>query len=972
MSSGSKLENLNLTSDEIDRFSKAFKDEKFRELLHEYAEEISNPENKKKYEEEITMMEQERGMDVKFIHPQPGHALKTSVNGAQKCFVNICSNDLLSKPVCKPGKAGDGKAGQLWSLPYSLAPGREDMGAKAERHMVYDVVFHPDTLYMAGRNDRFKKMVDETAIEAIQKQFNVKLDKKNTKTLKTKYKGAPHPTVIRKPLPGAKEAEPPTEPNDEGALEFPYPYDRNTHRAAGNGVEESRKEAGNVKGEIKSDSDKQNKPTTPTHAIKYRSFVDFQDYRCSRDSAPSARPRELVITIDLPLLKCAGDADLDVTENRFLLQSQKPAYRLDFPLPYPVNENQGTATFIKARKQLVVTLPVLPAAPEASSQAVCEVQSEPDGTVEEDLSDSNVTAGCRSCDTIPACDSQVHDNLRTTANKNTSELPAFPTGGVEGRSEDSLEVSCSDGEKTLPYESDKAQPITPVKKSEVAAGTAHYCDALPNHLQTRVKAEASEKSLEDCPSESEPRCPAFHLSQDNTSVTLFIDIKGIVRESFNSVLTATAYKVTFGTSELEKASYSLVLQFPPACHLQSSHSAAAVCEHSAPVSVVLSKSSQSSHSAAAVCEHSAPVSVVLSKSSQSSHSAAAVCEHSAPVSVVLSKSSQSSHSAAAVCEHSAPVSVVLSKSSQSSHSAAAVCEHSAPVSVVLSKSSQSSHSAAAVCEHSAPVSVVLSKSSQSSHSAAAVCEHSAPVSVVLSKSSQSSHSAAAVCEHSAPVSVVLSKSSQSSHSAAAVCEHSAPVSVVLSKSSQSSHSAAAVCEHSAPVSVVLSKSSQSSHSAAAVCEHSAPVSVVLSKSSQSSHSAAAVCEHSAPVSVVLSKSSQSSHSAAAVCEHSAPVSVVLSKSSQSSHSAAAVCEHSAPVSVVLSKSSQSSHSAAAVCEHSAPVSVVLSKSSQSSHSAAAVCEHSAPVSVVLSKSSQSSHSAAAVCEHSAPVSVVFK
>ncbi|XP_058844069.1 protein kintoun-like [Acipenser ruthenus] len=598
MSSGSKLEDLNLTSDEIDRFSKAFKDEKFRELLREYAEEISNPENKNKYEEEITMMEQERGMGVKFIHPQPGHALKTSVNGAQKCFVNICSNDLLSKPVCKPGKAGDGKAGQLWSLPYSLAPGREDMGARAERHMVYDVVFHPDTLYMAGRNDRFKKMVDETAIEAIQKQFNVKLDKKNTKTLKTKYKGAPHPTVIRKPLSGAKEAEPSTEPNDEGALQFPYPYDSNTHRAAGNGAEESRNEAGNVKGEIKSDSDEQNKPTTPTHAIKYRTFVDFQDYRYSRDSAPSTRPIELVITIDLPLLKCAGDADLDVTENRFLLQSQKPAYRLDFPLPYPVNENQGTATFIKARKQLVVTLPVLPAVPEASSQAVCEVQSEPGGTVEEDLSDSNGTAGCRSCDTIPACDSQVHDNLRTTANKNTSELPAFPTGGVargeEGvRSEDSMEGSGSDGEKTLPYESDEAQPIPPVKKSEVAAGTAHYCDALPNHLQTRVKAEASEKSLEDCPSESEPRCPTFHLSQDNTSVTLFIDIKGIVRESFNSVLTATAYKVSFGTSELEKASYSLVLQFPPACHLQSSHSAAAVCEHSAPVSVVLSKSPQS-------------------------------------------------------------------------------------------------------------------------------------------------------------------------------------------------------------------------------------------------------------------------------------------------------------------------------------------------------------------------------------------
>ncbi|MBN3278295.1 KTU protein, partial [Polyodon spathula] len=541
MSSSSKLEDLNLTSDEIDRFSKAFKDEKFRALLRDYAEEISSPENRKKYEQEIAMMEQERGVDVKFIHPQPGHALKTSLNGAQKCFVNICSNDIISKPVCKPGKAGDGKAGQLWSLPYSLAPGREDMGAKGERCMIYDVVFHPDTLYMAGKNERFKKMVDQTAIEAIQKQFNVKLDKKNTKTLKTNYKGAPHPTVIRKPLPGAREAEPSTEPSDEDPLQFPYPYGSDTNSAAGNGVKDSRNEEGNAKGKIKLDSDKPNKPTTPTHAIKYRTFVDFQDYRYSRDSAPSTRPRELVITIDLPLLKCAGDADLDVTENRFLLQSQKPAYRLDFPLPYPVNENQGTAAFIKARKQLVVTLPVLPAVPEASRQVVCEVQSESGDTVEEDQSDSNDTAGSRSGDTTPACDSQVHDNLTSPENKNqnTSELPAFPTGGL-------------------------------------------------------ARAEGSDiKSLEDCPSHSEPRCPPFHLSQDDTSVTLLIDVKGIVSESFNSTLTATAYTVTFGGSEWEKASYSLVLQFPPACRLESSHSAPAGCEHVAPVCVGLSKSPHS-------------------------------------------------------------------------------------------------------------------------------------------------------------------------------------------------------------------------------------------------------------------------------------------------------------------------------------------------------------------------------------------
>jgi len=46
------------------------KDEEFRKLLVEYAKEISDPENKKKYEEEIAEMEKMRGMDVKFVHPE--------------------------------------------------------------------------------------------------------------------------------------------------------------------------------------------------------------------------------------------------------------------------------------------------------------------------------------------------------------------------------------------------------------------------------------------------------------------------------------------------------------------------------------------------------------------------------------------------------------------------------------------------------------------------------------------------------------------------------------------------------------------------------------------------------------------------------------------------------------------------------------------------------------------------------------
>ena len=64
---GEKLQELKMTTDEIDRFTKAFRNPKFREMLGDYAKEISDPENRKKNEEEIRLLELQRGMNIKFI-----------------------------------------------------------------------------------------------------------------------------------------------------------------------------------------------------------------------------------------------------------------------------------------------------------------------------------------------------------------------------------------------------------------------------------------------------------------------------------------------------------------------------------------------------------------------------------------------------------------------------------------------------------------------------------------------------------------------------------------------------------------------------------------------------------------------------------------------------------------------------------------------------------------------------------------
>ncbi|XP_070699098.1 protein kintoun [Pempheris klunzingeri] len=356
MEAGEKLKELNMTVDEIDRLTKAFKDEKFKEMLRDYARELSDPENKKKYEEEIKLLEQERGNTIDFIHPEPFKALKTSVNGKQKCFINICSNEKVGKPECKWGESEDGRRGQCWSLPHSLHPGKQDTDPKGNKFMIYDVIFHPDTLHVASKNKRFMDMVDSTAMQAVQDAFKVTLDKSNVREMSMKYKGTLQPCVIRKPIPGYKPKVPPEKPDP---LAFQYPDEKRlsnpTESPAAKDSSESEPKSFQIH------SQKAKEPTKPNYAVRYRSFIDLQDFRCSRDSGQSPRPKEIVVTIDLPLLKAVTDASLEVKERRLLLlESKKPAYRLELPLAYPVDEDKGEAKFNRQRGQLIVTLPVLP------------------------------------------------------------------------------------------------------------------------------------------------------------------------------------------------------------------------------------------------------------------------------------------------------------------------------------------------------------------------------------------------------------------------------------------------------------------------------------------------------------------------------------------------------------------------------------------------------------------------------------
>ncbi|NXX13989.1 KTU protein, partial [Podargus strigoides] len=175
-----------------------------RALFAEYVAELTDPEQRRLYEEEVAALERERGMEVRFVHPAAGYVLRTSQAGSRRCYLNVCSNPQVAVPQARAERGG-----QRWALPYSLAPGREELGRGGRRCLIYDVVFHPAALRLAARSPRFRRLLSDTALEAVERHCAVQLDRANAVVLRgTKYKGFPQAPVIRTPLPGGAPPPP--------------------------------------------------------------------------------------------------------------------------------------------------------------------------------------------------------------------------------------------------------------------------------------------------------------------------------------------------------------------------------------------------------------------------------------------------------------------------------------------------------------------------------------------------------------------------------------------------------------------------------------------------------------------------------------------------------------------------------------------------------------------------------------------
>ncbi|KAM4013290.1 protein kintoun-like [Anomaloglossus baeobatrachus] len=370
-----------------------------QELFTKYVAETRDSENRRRYEQDMQEIARQKGYDVQFIQPQPCYVLRTIVNGRNKAYVNVCISPEIQKPHHAPDTSEE--SGQHWTLPYVINPARQELDPEHCRVLVYDVVFHPDTLQQASQSDRFSTYVDLTALTSVSREYRVQVDTENFQIMANYYMGRERPTFIIKPIPGeapkpqgmtdaqqspssyneqksGETTQPPTAASDRtpstpettqpptAASDHRPPPETTQPPTAASDRTPSTPETTLL---LKAASDHRPsplEPTIPEYTMRHRSFFSLQDFQNSRDSAPNPVPQELVITVYLPLLNLQTAINLQIHPKDLSLESYNPAYKLQLNLPYLVEDSRGRPQLDETKKQLVITLPVIQQDPSPS------------------------------------------------------------------------------------------------------------------------------------------------------------------------------------------------------------------------------------------------------------------------------------------------------------------------------------------------------------------------------------------------------------------------------------------------------------------------------------------------------------------------------------------------------------------------------------------------------------------------------
>lgn len=405
---------LNLSKDEAHVMGKAFEDKEFRDLMADYVTEITDPKHRAEQDEYIRQLEEKNelptGKDL--LRPEPGFVIKfkyiqekkllekqqksktatkkdsksnSQVKGQEKIFVNMVHSKEVKEPCyAKSMRVENGKSGRNWSVPYTFGPMRMEADNKKSLVPTFDCCFHPLALIYASKSVPFRDLIAGTVRESLTKHFKttgeIAIDKDYLVLKGTQYKnGVPPAMMIDNKLqvshPKKEEIDVCAEPTCTKGKRNVEANEKKQESTFPKGFLLKSNSKEGVETKIEDISNQQIKPrfsqvggqteageTIPFYEIIERGEYDMADKTIIEGlKRPSTRPKYLVIRVKIPGIKSAKRVNLDVSENRLVLDSSqtRPKYKLSLELPYPVISEEGTAKFQKEMHILTIEIPVI-------------------------------------------------------------------------------------------------------------------------------------------------------------------------------------------------------------------------------------------------------------------------------------------------------------------------------------------------------------------------------------------------------------------------------------------------------------------------------------------------------------------------------------------------------------------------------------------------------------------------------------
>jgi dynein assembly factor 2 len=162
-----------MTQEEVSMLGKAMKKKKFRGLIQEYVDEITDPNNRAEYDQYLNELEAKREMPkgMELLRPEPGLCVLTHLRfpsgQKQELYINFCH----SQYVQDVGMQQQGSDGSNVSLPFTMAPPRPDKNDNGDTVMTCDFCISTMTLARCVEQPQLLKLMVDVAADHMTQNF---------------------------------------------------------------------------------------------------------------------------------------------------------------------------------------------------------------------------------------------------------------------------------------------------------------------------------------------------------------------------------------------------------------------------------------------------------------------------------------------------------------------------------------------------------------------------------------------------------------------------------------------------------------------------------------------------------------------------------------------------------------------------------------------------------------------------------